>query len=149
MTTDTKLFEKLSFYTLSHSNSDYFIHQLIVDAYTAQTANKNTKKISLVFSLVGLYLLIEKKYTGKEIQQAHSLLSNYKEFLPEVKLPNNRGSITISEVLESEINRDAMIKKWCFSVWKEYGFCKEEIKQYCEMYLFPPGALIPPRLVSK
>ncbi|MEE9361155.1 MAG: DUF5946 family protein [Cellulophaga sp.] len=136
MTTDTKLFEELSFYTLSHSDSDFFIHQLIVDAYTAQTANENTKKISLVFSLVGLYLLIEKNYTGKEIQRAHTLLSNYKEFLPEVKLPNDRGNITISEVLESELNHDEMIKKWCSSVWKEYEFSKEEIKQYCEMYLF-------------
>lgn len=135
MTTDSNLFEELSFYTLSHSNSDYFIHQLIVDAYTAQTANKNTKKIGLVFSLVGLYLLIEKNYTGKEIQQAHTLLSNHKEFLPEVKLPNNRGNITVSQVLESELNRDEMIKKWCASVWKAYELSKEEIKRYCDMYL--------------
>ena len=136
MPTDSNLFEELSFYTLSHSESDYFIHQLIVDAYTAQTANKNTKKISLVFSLVGLYLLIEKNYTGKEIQQAHTFLSNYKEFLPEIKLPNNRGIITVSEVMESELKRDEMIKKWCSSVWKEYELSKEDIIQYCEMYLF-------------
>ena len=136
MTTDSKLFEELSFYTLSHSDSDYFIHQLIVDAFTAQTANKDTKKISLVFSLVGLYLLIEKNYTGKQIQQAHTVLSNYKDFLPEIKLPENRGEITISEVLKSELNRDKMIKKWCSSVWKEYESSKEEIKRFCEIYLF-------------
>ena len=136
MTTDSKLFEELSFYTLSHSDSDYFIHQLIVDAFTAQTADKDTKKISLVFSLVGLYLLIEKNYTGKQIQQAHTVLSNYKDYLPEIKLPENRGEITISEVLKSELNRDEMIKKWCSSVWKEYESSKEEIKRFCEIYLF-------------
>ncbi|HGY56578.1 MAG TPA: hypothetical protein ENK44_12790 [Caldithrix abyssi] len=136
MTTDSKLFEELSFYTLLHSDSDYFIHQLIVDAFTAQTANKDTKKISLVFSLVGLYLLIEKNYTGKQIQQAHTVLSNYKDYLPEIKLPENRGEITISEVLKSELNRDEMIKKWCSSVWKEYESSKEEIKRFCEIYLF-------------
>ena len=136
MTTESKLFEELSFYTLSHSDSDYFIHQLIVDAFTAQTADKDTKKISLFFSLVGLYLLIEKDYTGKQIQQAHTVLSNYKDYIPEIKLPENRGEITISEVLKSELNRDEMIKKWCSSVWKEYESSKEEIKLFCEIYLF-------------
>ena len=135
MTTDSKLFEELSYYTLSHSNSDYFIHQLIVDAFTAQTADKDTKKISLVFSLVGLYLLIEKNYTGKQIQQAHTLLSNYKDYFPEIKLPENRGEITISDVLKSELNRDEMIKEWCSSVWKAYKANQEGIKQFCETYL--------------
>ncbi len=137
MTTDSKLFEELSFYTFSHSDSDYFIHQLIVDAFTAQTADKDTKKISLVFSLVGLYLLTEKNYTGKQIQQAHTMLSNHKSYLPEIKLPEKRGKITISDVLKSQLNkRDEMIKKWCFSVWKAYESSKEEIKQFCKIYLF-------------
>ena len=136
MITDSKLFEELSYYTLSHPDSDYFIHQLIVDAFTAQTADKDTKRISLVFSLVGLYLLIEKNYTGKQIQRAHTVLANYKEHLPIIKLPENRGEITISEVLKSELNRDEMIKKWCSSVWKEYESSKEEIKRFCEIYLF-------------
>jgi len=136
MTKDSKLFEELSFFTLSHSDSDYFIHQLIVDAFTAQTADKNTKKISLVFSLVGLYLLIEKNYTGKQIQQAHTVLSNFKDYLPEIKLPENRGEITISDVLKSDLNRDEMIKKWCSSVWEAYESSKEEIKRFCEIYLF-------------
>ena len=136
MTTDSKLFDELSFYTLSHPDTDYFIHQLIVDAYTAQTANKHTKKISLVFSLVGLYLLIEKNYTGKQIQQAHTILANYKNYLPEIKLPKNRGEITISDVLKSKQNRDEMIKKWCYSVWMAYESNQKEIKQFCETYLF-------------
>ena len=136
MTTESKLFKELSFYTLSHSDSDYFIHQLIVDAFTAQTADENTKKISLVFSLVGLYLLTEKNYTGKQIQQAHTMLSNYKNHMPEIKLPENRGEITISDVLKSKLNRDEMIKKWCSSVWKAYGTSKEKIKRFCETCLF-------------
>ena len=136
MATNRKLFEELSFYTLSHSDSDYYIHQLIVDAFTAQTADKDSKKISLVFSLIGLYLLVEKNYTGKQIQQAHTVLSNYKDYLPEIKLPENRGEITISEVLKDELNRDEMIKKWCYSVWNAYKSSKEEIEHFCEIYLF-------------
>ena len=99
------LFDELSFYTLSHPDRGYFIHQLIVDAYTAQTANKN----SLVFSLVVLYLLIEKNYTGRQIQEAHTLLSNYKEHLPDIKLPIERGDITIVDVLANKSNRDKIL----------------------------------------
>ena len=62
-----ELFGQLSFYTLSHPDSDYFIHQMAVDAYTAQTATEDTKQIGLVFTLVGLYLFAEKNFTGKEI----------------------------------------------------------------------------------
>lgn len=129
-------FNELSFYTLSHPDKVYFIHQLIVDAYTAQTANKSTKSISLVFSLVGLYLLIEKKYTGLQIQQAHTILSNHKEHLPDIELPNERGKITIVDVLANESNRDEMIKKWCESVWLSFESSRDQIKQYCDSFLF-------------
>ncbi len=136
MTTNNHLFEELSFYTLSHPDADYFIHQLVVDAYTAQNVTEHTKRISLFFSLVGLYLLNEKKYTGKQIQRAHTLLSRHKNDIPEVVLPVKRGDVTIVEVLESKSNRDEMIKKWCASVWAEYKMNKETIKCYCDKYLF-------------
>ncbi len=129
-------FNELSFYTLSHPDNVYFIHQLIVDAYTAQTANESTKRISLVFSLVGLYLLIEKNYTGRQIQQAHTILSNHKEYLPDIVLPPERGEITIVDVLANESNRDEMIKKWCKSVWQSYESSHDQIKQYCVNFLF-------------
>lgn len=60
-------YEQLSYYTLSLQDNE-FIHQHIVDAYAAQMANENTKPISLIFALVGLYLCIEKNYNGREIQ---------------------------------------------------------------------------------
>lgn len=130
-------FNKLSFYTLSHSDTDYFIHQLIVDAFTAQTADNNTKKISIVFALVGLYLLNEKGFTGREIQQAHMRLAHYKEFLPDVTLPLTRGEITITDVLNAQSNRDKLIKQWCLSVWKSFKLDNmEKIQEYCDQYLY-------------
>lgn len=134
---DNKDFNELSFYTLSHSDDDYFIHQLIVDAFTAQTANENTKKISIVFALVGLYLLAEKGFTGREIQKAHMRLANYKEFLPEVTLPLNKGEIMITDVLNAQSNRDKLIKQWCLSVWEAYKPDNmKKIQEYCNHYLY-------------
>ena len=131
-----KLFEQLTFYTLSHPDKDYFIHQLSIDAYTAQTATEDTQQISLVFALVGLYLFAEKNFTGKQIQKAHLLLAKYKDDLPEVILPEKRGNLTIKDVLTSTENIDDMIKQWCVSVWKAYEVNRKKIKQFCDKYLF-------------
>ncbi|MGB4837418.1 MAG: hypothetical protein WBP08_00365 [Saprospiraceae bacterium] len=56
----TEEFYELSYYTLGHKDMGYFIHQHIVDAYQAQTADKDTKPIAITFALVGLYLYLEK-----------------------------------------------------------------------------------------
>jgi hypothetical protein len=115
-------FNELSFYTLAHPNMIYFIHQHIVDAYQAQTADENTRPIALTFSLIGLYLYLEKGYTGRQVQQAHVKLSKNKKIWPHFELPDNRGAITVADVLAKNPGetRDLMIKEWCKSVWQEY-----------------------------
>jgi hypothetical protein len=115
-------FHELSFYTLAHPDMIYFIHQHVVDAYQAQTADENTKPIALTFSLIGLYLFLEKGYTGREVQQAHVKLSKNKKTWPHFELPDNRGEITVANVLTEDAgeNRDLMITEWCRSVWQAY-----------------------------
>ena len=39
-----------------------FILQHVVDAFTVQTASADTKPISIVFGLIGLYLHVEKQF---------------------------------------------------------------------------------------
>ncbi len=131
-----RFFEELFFYTLSHHDGDFFIHQLAVDAYTAQTVDKDTKRISIVFALVGLYLFVERGYTGREIQKAHMALAKYKDKLPEVFIPDKRGDITVEDVLAEKNNRDEMIKEWCKSVWNAYKVDWEIIRKFCEECLF-------------
>ncbi|HEX6716913.1 MAG TPA: DUF5946 family protein, partial [Pyrinomonadaceae bacterium] len=63
-------FYELSYYTLAHQEPA-FIHQHIVDAFTAQTADQNTKPIAVAFALIGLCLYLEKNCTGKQVQLAH------------------------------------------------------------------------------
>ncbi len=115
-------FHELSFYTFAHHDPVYFIHQHAVDAFAAQTADKNTKPIKLTFGLVGLYLFLEKGFTGKQVQHAHVKLSQNKKVWPSLALPKHRGTITVSEVLQAEAGepRDQMIKRWCKSVWAAY-----------------------------
>ena len=114
-------YNELSFYTLSHQDPS-FIHQHIVDAYFAQIADANTKPIRIVFALVGLYLFIERNYTGKEIQQVHTQMAKNKNAWPTITLPAERGNIHVADVLAASpgTERDAMIRTWCASVWAAY-----------------------------
>ena len=130
---EQNLYDELACYTLAH-RSPYFIHQHIVDAFASQYANDKTKLITIYFALVGLYLYVEKGYTGREIQLEHIRLSNRnKEFLPFL-LPENRGTFTIEDVIKKEdgIERDRAIEIWCISVWKAYEPCKSFIIDYLE-----------------
>ncbi|MEO6537457.1 MAG: DUF5946 family protein, partial [Ferruginibacter sp.] len=83
-------YNELCFYTLSHPGKS-FIHQHVVDAFTAQTANAITKEISIIFSLAGLYLYIENNFTGKEVQQFHMQMAKRKKAWPNIIKPENRG----------------------------------------------------------
>jgi len=115
-------FYELSYYTLAHPDTQYFIHQHIVDAQQAQTADENTKPIAITFSLIGLYLYLEKEYTGRQVQRAHITLSQHKKKWPKIELPNKKGEITATDVLKATPGprRDAMIRDWCASVWQAY-----------------------------
>ncbi|SFO54594.1 hypothetical protein SAMN04488519_10833 [Algoriphagus ornithinivorans] len=128
-------FNELSFYTLSHKDPS-FIHQHIVDAYGAQIADETTKEIRTIFSLVGLYLYLEKGYTGREVQGFHILMSKNKIKWPKIDFPKNRGEINVSDVLtvKSGFERDKMIRNWCLSIWGEYRESRNLIVEIVEKY---------------
>ncbi len=115
---DQEKYHELSYYTLAHGDPA-FIHQHIVDAFQAQHAAEDTKPITIVFSLIGLYLYLEKGYSGREIQQIHMRLARHKNNWEQFALPDTRGSITVTEVLAAPAGhrRDEMIRNWCQSVW--------------------------------
>ena len=128
MNDSKQLYYELSFYTLAHT-APSFIHQHIVDAFTAQTADENTKPISLIFSLAGLYLYLEKGFTGRQVQKFHLQMAKDKREWPTIVLPANRGTIDVSHVLAAAPGpgRDSMIYQWCASVWGAYKANRDAI----------------------
>lgn len=134
--TSQEAFYELSYYTLSHKQEE-FIHQYIVDAYAAQTADGETKAIKINFALIGLYLHLEKGYSGKQVQLAHMQLAKYKNELPTISLPENREDITVFDVLKAPEGeeRDRKIEEWMKSVWKAYANSHEIIQNFLQKYL--------------
>ena len=114
MTDLEKAHDDILLYTLEHAKNDpFFIHQLAVDAYTIQHSSGDTKRIVVAFALIGLYLFLEKGYTGKQVQDAHVKLTSLRNNWPEFSLVENRGDITVFDVLVKTpgIERDEEIKK--------------------------------------
>lgn len=119
--TDLDAYHQLCAYTVTHRDPA-FIHQHVVDAFTAQTADQRTKPIATSFALLGLYLQLESHFTGKQVQQAHVYLARRKRAWPTFALPQERGSITALHVLAQPAGtaRDAAIDAWCQSVWDAF-----------------------------
>jgi hypothetical protein len=126
---------ELSYYTLSLRDAA-FIHQYFVDAYTAQNAWMDTRPIALTFALAGLYLYIEKGYTGREVQLFHVKMSQRKQIWPKIDIPDERGSITITEVLHAApgSQREVAIREWCNSVWNAYKESRQVIVDLVDSY---------------
>jgi len=121
-------YDELAYYTLSHTDSR-FIHQHIVDAHAAQRADEGTKPIALTFALAGLYLHLEKGYSGRQVQLAHMHMARRKKAWPAFTLPLHRGAFTASEVMAAPPGqeRDTAIEKWCASVWEAYSESHEQV----------------------
>ena len=131
-------FHQLSFYTLAHPDADYFIHQHIVDVYHVQTANSQTKEITFVFSLLGLYLFLEKGYTGKQVQLIHMKIAKKKpKTWPTLSIPEKKADLNITDVLEKKEGkeRDDTIKDWCVAVWNIHSENQTSIREFTDPYL--------------
>lgn len=115
-------YDELANYTLTHGGAE-FIHQHVVDAFAAQHATEATKPITLAFALIGLYLHVERGFTGRQVQRAHAVLAGRSRSWPAFPLPDDRGSITAADVLAAPAgpDRDRAIDAWCAAVWSAYA----------------------------
>lgn len=124
MASEEQAYHELCSYTLAHALHDpSFIHQHVVDAFAAQQANANSKPMGVAFALIGLYLRVEKHFSGKQVQRVHMALSRRKEPWPVFDLPRDRGSVSVVDVVAASAGpeRDRMIDSWCASVWTAYA----------------------------
>ena len=120
--TDHDMYIELSLYTVQRHDAT-FMHQHIVDAYAAQHPERSAKPIKIAFALAGLYLSVEKGYTGKEVQNAHMKMGAERREWPMFDAPDYMGDITVADVLAAAPGdeRDGMIRGWAASVWNAWS----------------------------
>ena len=136
MPPDLDAYHELSAYTLGHPDPVAFIHQHVVDAYAAQHADAQSKAIGVTFALVGLYLHLERGFTGRQVQRAHMQMARQKRQWPAFDLPAARGSITAIDVMAAAAGtaRDRAIDEWCRSVWDSFAGCRPPVEALLREY---------------
>ena len=122
-------------YTLTHGDAE-FIHQHVVDAFAAQRANEQSKPIGVTFALVGLYLHVERGYTGRRVQRVHMQLARRKRTWPTFVLPPNRGATTAVDVMRAPAGpeRDRAIHEWCVTVWEAFAANRQTVVDLLKQY---------------
>ena len=128
-------YDELQYYTLARGDST-FIHQHVVDGWAAQRADERTKPITLTFALVGLYLRVERRFSGRHVQRAHMVLARQKRSWPSFALPQERGSVTVTQVVAAPAGpeRDQAIDAWCASVWDAFRDSHQAVAELLERH---------------
>jgi hypothetical protein len=100
-----------------------FIHQHLVDAYGAQHVRQSKSTIGAAFALTGLYLTVERGFTGRQVQKMHMLMASRSKDWPRFIPPAKVGAVTVADVLAAGPGpqRDAAILAWCTSVWTAWA----------------------------
>jgi hypothetical protein len=82
-----------------------------------------------VFALVGLYLHVEKKFSGAQVQRVHMQMGRQKRPWPQVAVPRDRGRMTAADVMAAPAGppRDRAIDAWCESIWLAYADARPAI----------------------
>jgi len=126
MDTVRSAYDEVYAYTMGRPG---FILQHVVDAFAVQSASEDGKRIGVVFGLVGLYLHVEKQFSGLQVQKVHMILGRSKRQWPRVCLPEDRGRITVIDVLAASAGpeRDRAIDDWCKSVWTSFSANRQTI----------------------
>lgn len=128
-------YDELQCYTLGRGD-EAFVHQHVVDAWTAQHADAETKPIALAFALIGLYLHLERGFSGRQVQRAHMALARRKRAWPSFVLPKERGSVTAIQVIAATPGpeRDRAIDAWCASVWETFRESRQAVAELLEQH---------------
>lgn len=128
-------YDELQCYTLAHGG-EAFIHQHVVDAWTAQHADERTKPIALTFALVGLHLHLARGFSGRQVQREHMALARRRHGWPSFPLPRDRGAVTARLVVAASPgpDRDRAIDAWCGSVWEAFRDSHQRVASLLEQH---------------
>jgi hypothetical protein len=135
MNADEEAYHNLCCYTMAHGHPS-FIHQHVVDAFAAQDAKEGDKPIRLTFALVGLYLHVEKGFTGRQVQLAHMALARKKRQWPAFRIPDDRGAMNAANALAANpgAERDQVIHDWSACVWRAFSDNRQTIENLLKDY---------------
>jgi hypothetical protein len=130
------LMDEVTYYTLAHGDAR-FIHQHLVDAYGAQHVGQSKSTIGAAFALAGLYLAVERGFTGRQVQKMHMLMARKSNQWPRFDQPEEVGPLTVADVLAVPPGprRDEKLMDWCASVWGAWTSEQGRVREMVDRFL--------------
>jgi hypothetical protein len=127
---------ELTYYTLAHGDIA-FIHQHVVDAYGAQHVRDSASTIGAAFALAGLYLAVERRVTGRQVQKMHIMMAKASKAWPRFEPPKDVGPLTVADVIAVAAGppRDEAILRWCASVWSAWSAEQDRVRAMVDRFL--------------
>jgi hypothetical protein len=114
-------------------------HQTCVDAYAAQHVGPLTKPITLAFALNGLFLVVERGWSGIAVREAHGHLARRvpRESWPTYPAPQDLGVVTVLDVALAPTPEDqaVAIETWGASVWEAWRHVHDDVRRLTESQL--------------
>ncbi|HLB77294.1 MAG TPA: DUF5946 family protein [Candidatus Dormibacteraeota bacterium] len=102
-------------------------HQLMVDTYGAQHAGDDARSIRVAYSLVGLFLALERGRDGLQVRHAHQRMGKPDPSWPAFDRPSDVGATTVLDVAEAGVRADSVaghadaVGRWAQSVWRAWS----------------------------
>ena len=100
-------------------------HQTCVDAYLLQHVDVSTKPITLCFALNGLYLVLERGWTGLAAREAHQRLAETvpRGDWPSHEQPRDVGTMTVLHpaMASTPTEQAEAVERWGAIVWQAWA----------------------------
>jgi|BenlonsequeITSRD_1030534.scaffolds.fasta_scaffold00722_14 hypothetical protein len=131
-----ELYHELSAWLMMNQDLG-FRAQHAVDAYGAQHSGGVTKNITTAFALIGLYLALEKGFSGRRVQQIHMELARMSIEWPSLEPPAANYAITVADVVRAEEGpaREEMLMEWARCAWDAWRERHDWVRSVCAAHL--------------
>ena len=122
-------------------------HQLMVDTYGAQHAGQDARSIRVAYSLVGLFLALERGRDGLEVRRAHQRMGKPDPSWPPFDPPPDVGAITVLDVAEAGARGGSVaghaeaMGRWAQAVWHAWSGLHREAAALAERLLGDVGLM--------
>lgn len=132
-----QLYMRVVGHELAHLPQLGGLHQLTLDSYGAQHAGDQVPPIGTAFSLIGLHLALDERWSGNAVRAAHQHLAAGATTWPHFTPPARRGPFTIGDVAGSPTPEEhaQRVRAWAASVWQAWSAEHDRVREWSDQAL--------------
>ncbi|WP_112248375.1 DUF5946 family protein [Kribbella monticola] len=128
-------------FEVDHQAALGHLHQLRIDAYGAQHVGPQTRPITTIFALNGLYMYFERGSGNLDVRTAHGIMANSYSEWPVLTPPTRVGTLTAHAVLQAAPDGVRAVEQrlieWARQVWEAWPGQDQQLVRDLTIQLVP------------